>query len=81
MGKSIMWTLRKANTRPSAYIRVATLLPKSSPDITYLPGQAAKFERKKYAEDYARKLYEATGVAWEPLATITEERNNAEKTF
>lgn len=77
----IEWSLRKVKTLPSAFIRVATLLPKKNPDITYLPEQAARFSRKKYAEDYARKLYAATGIAWEPIAFTREENDNAEKTF
>ena len=69
----VEWMLRKANTRPCAYIRNATLPPKRNPDITYIPDQAARFEIKKHAEDYARKLYDATGVAWEPIAALSVE--------
>ncbi len=76
---TVEWALRKAKTRPETFL--ASHAKYAPYFFTYRPELSLKFDTKKEAEDYARCLYQDTGVAWEPIAFTKEENNDAEKTF
>ena len=76
---TVEWALRKVKVRPEVFLKSHN--KESEICLTYLSRNALKFDTKKEAEDYARCLYQDTGVAWEPIAFTKEENNHAEKTF
>ena len=67
----IKWILRKAKVRPCVYMRQHT--KENQIELTYLPKRACRFDTKKEAMDYARCLYEDTGIAWEQEAIFLKE--------
>lgn len=76
---TVEWALRKVKVRPEVFLKSHN--KEFDIGLTYLSRNALKFDTKKEAEDYARCLYQDTGVAWEPIAFTKEENDNAEKTF
>lgn len=76
---NIKWILRKKGVKPFAYLRDYSI-SKNEVTVTYTDQTAKKFETKLDATYEAISLLDKTNIVWEAVA-ITEEENNAEKTF
>lgn len=68
---TVEWALRKVKVRPEVFLKSHD--KEFDIGLTYLFRNALKFDTKKEAEDYARCLYQDTGIAWEPVAFTKEE--------